>query len=521
MNKKTKIILISVIVIIFALIITWFIRHSYALTFLDSGTSSLPVTNGQYQNLPKNHVQINELKIEDAQFTTTNNQFELVDNTNGQISGVGEGSGIYYHGPVTYGTANRTSTADAVTATNNISGSFSLLFTDGATLSDGKSANVKITISDIYFELGANTGVQTSTPYIILMKDYDGTFEYKTSAPSITPENGTTAANTTGADIGTKYKVTIEILDKETNSPISSDYEQMLYGTYDVDLFDKLVAGNKTRVEKFDGEYSESVILKSGFAGPVALAPNTSDPLNTNFLKTQNANGDLRILGDGAKYQANVDAGGSGGDVNTFNSGFIVPVNPQGFSFYWNASSVATGEAGTSVYTLPKPKVLASAGANGTIEKPGTTEYVLNTSTTYKYTPAVGYKVKSLKVNGQDVQFNEKGGTYTFDKLYKDPLSTSTTPEYTIEVQFEKKLEVDVTFLKEDPDGGPITGAKFRLWGTADNGDTVDMTATSQNGKVTFANVPIGEYSLKETEEAPGYKLDTKTYTVKAGERNA
>ena len=79
---------------------------------------------------------------------------------------------------------------------------------------------------------------------------------------------------------------------------------------------------------------------------------------------------------------------------------------------------------------------------------------------------------------------------------------------------------LNVTFLKESAEGVPVTGAKFRLWGTSDDNQTIDLTATSQNGNVTFVNVPVGEYSLKETLSPTGYKLDNITYTVEVGERS-
>lgn len=118
---------------------------------------------------------------------------------------------------------------------------------------------------------------------------------------------------------------------------------------------------------------------------------------------------------------------------------------------------------GTALWTQPEVAVKATRGEGGSIQKEGLTTYIINSSTTYDYTPAKGYRVKSLTVEGEPTDFNPAGGTYRFDRLYTCPVhprSAKTGREletkiYTIDVQFQRiehKITTKVTGGTIDPD---------------------------------------------------------------------
>ena len=85
----------------------------------------------------------------------------------------------------------------------------------------------------------------------------------------------------------------------------------------------------------------------------------------------------------------------------------------------------------------------------------------------------------------------------------------------TTNLQFENKLARGAVEVKKTSEDGKTAGITFRLYGTAINGETVDMTAvTDANGIATFNNVLIGNnYSVEEVNTAAKYVVPE----VKAG----
>lgn len=70
-------------------------------------------------------------------------------------------------------------------------------------------------------------------------------------------------------------------------------------------------------------------------------------------------------------------------------------------------------------------------------------------------------------------------------------------------VNILKKGSVEVTKTAEDD---LIEGIKFRLYGTSDSGQEVDIYATTdKNGKILFENIPIGTYVLSESSVSDKY----------------
>lgn len=77
----------------------------------------------------------------------------------------------------------------------------------------------------------------------------------------------------------------------------------------------------------------------------------------------------------------------------------------------------------------------------------------------------------------------------------------------TTEASVYNKLARGTVTVTKTAEDGLVSGIKFRLTGTAGNGDTVDMTATTNaKGVATFSDVLIGEnYSVQEVGTAEKY----------------
>lgn len=64
-----------------------------------------------------------------------------------------------------------------------------------------------------------------------------------------------------------------------------------------------------------------------------------------------------------------------------------------------------------------------------------------------------------------------------------------------------------LSFAKETSNGAPLSGGTFTLTGTDYNSEPIQRTAASINGVVTFADLPLGVYSVRETTAPTGYAL--------------
>lgn len=103
-------------------------------------------------------------------------------------------------------------------------------------------------------------------------------------------------------------------------------------------------------------------------------------------------------------------------------------------------------------------------------------------------------KVTIVKIDGTELE--KENGIYT--------------------IKNEPRPHTDIVFSKVDSvTGSNISGAKFTLKGTSDLNTSVDMTAYSAGGTVTFSSVEPGTYTLTEEYPAAGYSAPvTNSYTV-------
>lgn len=436
-------------------------------------TKDLRVTYDRFQELPENYAKITGLPLQEAEITTTNGNIHKY---NGYVGNnqTEKRDFVAYYGAVKFGTRNRNDTSNAVTKANEVKGNITLRWRNRAILSDNTKADVKVVVSGWTFSLGKNQNskIGNDTKVYVPILQSSGPNSKATELCTASPRtkysvnNGTTANSLAGACITTKCNVKIQILQSGTDTPVDeAKYPRLLFGFRDLDVEDTTIAKGKSAAERYNGPYAEGVELISGFESPVALAKKSdSNKAMQTLEKVMTVGENLRVCGDGAKMEAYNKATGTSGDNGTYYSGFISPVQPQGFSFKWTGSISISGKMmGTALWTQPEVAVKATRGEGGSIQKEGLTTYIINSSTTYDYTPAKGYRVKSLTVEGEPVDFNPAGGTYRFDRLYTSPVhprSAKTGREletkiYTIDVQFQRiehKITTKVTGGTIDPD---------------------------------------------------------------------
>lgn len=394
---------------------------------------------------------------------------------------------LVWSGKLSFGSSNTTNDSDASLKANALP-DITLRFPDGARLSDGTYCDIKLTLSEIRVRLGAsrtdkinnNTKVQ-----LVIGGGWGGlsAMPPRTShqVPNATSNNG----NNAGCTIANKFKITMKVVEKGTDTPVSNKYPSMLVMFTDLDGFDKTIKRSSTPAHQANGPYSEGIELVSGWIGNIVLAPNTDDLANTLLVNTMTTTaGNTRIKSNGAKLQEFLDAfDPPAGDYNTLWSGFIGAVEPQEFSFYWTGSmsgtSASHGALGSTIGGQPTIAVNAkrnnpgadgaSLGGDGTysgVDSWYTNTHLMNSSAKYDYKPAPGWYVKSLKVDDVAQTLSESqsrnGGSYTFPRLNKYPLPerdirngqmliAEDSGIYTIEASFARIPEFRDTKSSDTP----------------------------------------------------------------------
>ncbi|MBO5477539.1 MAG: Cys-Gln thioester bond-forming surface protein [Clostridia bacterium] len=114
------------------------------------------------------------------------------------------------------------------------------------------------------------------------------------------------------------------------------------------------------------------------------------------------------------------------------------------------------------------------------------------------------------------------GCIYTQAGYVQDYVRLDTVPnnmEQSVTINWTKTENFGrIELIKVDQDDQPVVGAKFRL--EQADGTLIGDVSTGTDGKITFYNVPVGDYVLTELEAPEGYVIKEKTtnVTVKAGE---
>lgn len=95
-----------------------------------------------------------------------------------------------------------------------------------------------------------------------------------------------------------------------------------------------------------------------------------------------------------------------------------------------------------------------------------------------------------------------------FSKMNDDQIVPSEPDTVDFKVPQVKAKFGTLTFTKTDPNGNHLSGAVFKLAGTATgSGEDVTLTTTSgEDGTVSFDKIPAGTYTLTESTPPEGYK---------------
>lgn len=428
-------------------------------------------TGNQYDTLPINYVQIKNLKFDNA----------LIESGQGYSLAKGYvGQADYYRtnliwtGKFKFGTGNTTNDANAKLQQNTLP-DVTVRFPDGAKLSDGTDCDVLMTLSEVKVNLGTSriSEINNNTQLQIVIAGGWGMLGSMPPRTTYAKQNGSAANKiNSGASIGSKYKVTIKVVNKGTTTPVSSDYPTMLVEFKDLDICDRTIRKSASAAARGNGTYAEGIELVSGWVGSAVLAPTSNDLANTLLINTQTVNNNTRIKVDGDKITSFEDKfKPSDCDYNTLWSGFVAAVQPQGFSFYWTGSHAGSYDEhdgmGTTIGGQPTVAVKArriNPGASGAVlgdngvksgvDKWETNTHLMNSSYGYNYKPAEGWYMKSLRVDGVEQTLTDdqriNGGTYTFERLNKYPLpkrdvrtgqilQAQDSGFYTIEAEYEQQ----------------------------------------------------------------------------------
>ena len=385
-------------------------------------------TVSDYNQMPGNFVEITPLDFSQAEFTSLNDKIKkgpmeylISDSKVTHESIYWKSSNAPY-----FGSSNATATSNASLAINRVSGDlFTLRFSGAAKLPDGSSKDVLMTFSNLVFALSLSTH-DTTGPYYypVIRIAPDGSGRYCNSGIGTSTKN---AGRISGVRSATRIQTTIKIVEPGTNTVIPEKH--YILGFRDLDVKDNTTATGDN-VDRYRGTYTEGIGLCSGYDEPAYLSKKT-------YV--------VQEIVDGVpKFRGTKELTGG------IEVGFDISVSSSGFSYYWYgshnmpANGTSKGGAMSSKFGYsPKVTVAATSTGGGTIEKPGVTEYLVNTSTSYKYTPQPGYRVKSLKVDGVNVDFDVNGGTYVFEKL--TAADDDSVFDHTIAVVFQSPQDVVIT----------------------------------------------------------------------------
>lgn len=147
---------------------------------------------------------------------------------------------------------------------------------------------------------------------------------------------------------------------------------------------------------------------------------------------------------------------------------------------------------------------------------------------------SIEFTLKGTSDSGEEIELkaetNEEGiaeikdvpiGKYTIIETLPDEYYVEVAPQ-DIEVKYQQTTEVTfhntlkrqgVTVQKQSEDN-KIKGIKFRLYGTSDSGEEIDLTEiTNEGGIAIFEDVPVGTYTAEEI-EVPDWYITPEPQTV-------
>lgn len=453
--------------------------YAGSFTEVPSGQLSVQHDDGNgtvYKSLPENYAKLKKLSLDDA-VIVSGTGYSIVDAQTGG-SDRGTRPHLVWTGKISFGGDIRTSTTDAVLKNNSLP-SVTLKFPDGAELSDGRTADVIVTLDNISVKVtkSFNSKIKDTTTVKVLVAASDAqSLSLVTSSPKTAVDKWDYTNTDKSSSAGAAYRLrtTIRLTEHASGSTVGNtistdEYPSMLVEFKDLDVRDYTLRSGYSYTKLWNGTYAEGIEMTTGWGNPVALAPMGDGILNQSLVEKQSVNGNTKIKGKGSQFQELENVTGSVNDTKSFYSGFAAPVSPAGFSFYWTGSikggSGTYSNMGTAISGQPTVAVKAMRSEGGSLGNDETgvrsgldnwynNTHLMNSAATYEYAPEEGWVVDYLKVDGEEQELTEEerinGGAYVFELLNKDPvaervlsdgkiLDAEESSYYTIEVRYIRK----------------------------------------------------------------------------------
>lgn len=465
-------------------------------------------------------------------------------------------SSIYYYGPLEFGdstTPIKTNEIDAeITLRWNgaVSISGNLIGYRGALLYDGKVADVIMKISDIKIALTENVDDEDNPGNTSADGKYYSSIAYgnnfvvlSSESPriGIADESWDSLSETekkalsTSANVGSSYKVTVQIVEAGTDTPIDTTrYKNMAFGAYDIDIADNtvdysaltettdIIKAQYGDLDGYNANYVEGIEFISGFNDTIHLAKN--EPVGGNVTQQSvlnyienGPNGGLKIKGNGNKF-SNSSIRKDRADDNTYYAGFMTMADPKGFSFYWTGSDCGTAIFASQDVTIEQTHneggvvLTTTYGITAILDEEEDMNHPIGSSPNYLYKPDTGYYVKSLKVNGENTAI-ASNYIYQFNSLVYNPLV---------------KLDSNGYRIFEDEDGNILSYEEGKANANSrtiplENDYSFDVTFAPNEFTIVFENDPNAPEKVNIDSISATYGIetilpevkDTKNYTFK------
>ena len=391
-----------------------------------------------------------------------------------------------------------------VTLTVN-NGTIQYMATDCSTTYDGQSHSISVNVTN-----PEGTAVTYSTDGVAYGSDNPSFSNEGTHTVyyRITKDNYTTV---NGSKTVTINKKPVTITAQEQNIVWGNDINQSLYtvskeGLLTGDSIKEITLTPSTTALTENGTISVSGVKIENAVGADVTA---------NYDITM-ADGNLKITHDAALAPERIEASKikttyAAGDTLNVDDLTVTAYYADGYSesvqdYTTNVSAIDMSADGDKTLTVSYTKngviktkyitikvnavpvteytITATAGANGNISPSGTVKVASGGNQTFTITPATGYEIDTLKVDGSAVP---SATSYTFSNVDK---------EHTIEATFKKKQTPEPTPYKI------ISGADSE-W--------------KQNTDETITIIGNGEFSKFESVKVDGSIIDAKNYTAKEG----
>ena len=444
------------------------------------------------------------LSVKNANITITGSDAHYI--KRGDYNNVFGEYGIYYEGPYVLGT----SIGDGL-HTNTIDATIVLRWNNGALLSDGGTADVVLTVTDIKHSV-SNRDTSKPEPEVyyseILYGDDRVLLYAENPKSSIAPTDykqmtaEEKAEYDTGVHLGAEYKVNIKIVKSGTNTVIdTTKYPNMAFGAYDIDVWDNTVdlssytEWQEIKEARYRGQYVESIEFMNGVNSTIHLPLDT--PLNN--IKEQalikavtGPHGGTRIIPN-AEKMANADIRAKSNDPETYYSGFTTMVSPAGLDFYWRGYGCGTALFNAQDVIIDQTHntggivKTSTYGRTATLAEETHTSHEIGSSPTYTYPPLPGYHIEELKID-KVVTPPEAGYSHTFNSLVYNPLVRLNENEEIImedgkPVMIQNRHSIDILYAPNEftvvyEDGGGKDGVEKMPDQSAKYGENIQ---TSKN----------------------------------------